>query len=869
MLERTLANWTAWVTRHAHAVLTLVLITTLGAGWVAVTRFEMNSDTSQLVRQDTDWKRVHTAFLDTFPQYDRNTFIVVSGEQPGNVSRTARQLTTNIREHTDIFQSVYSPAANTFVDDYALLYLDPEALNDRLSRLADAQPFLTAIAEDTTLRSALQLVIDALESDEPLPAGFVQITNALTMAAEKALAGSEKPVSWYNELFQGEEGQTFYQVIFVRGRPDFGEDLPTARIIDTLYSIISELDDPLREDVNIRLTGQVPLEHEEIVSALDSAEFAGALALMILIGVLVWGVRSARIIAATYLSMLVGLTWTAAFAMLTVGQFNTISIIFLVMFIGLGVDFAVHLCLKYQEVRAGTDKISALVETGWKLGPTIALCGLTSAIGFLAFVPTEYIGLAEMGIISGGGMAIAVLVSLTLIPAFFTVVSDPRGPVDLPFANLMTNMVADHSRATAYVTLALAAVLAAIASQASFDYSTLSLKDPESDAMTTLRELQDEDIITDYALTYMAPDLEAAARTRDQLIGLAEVSEVRVPQDYLPEHQEENLAILEDASYFLESIFDPVEINEDFPDPAFLKLLGRLEASLGEAIRHQADAGLEASMQSLKTSISALRAADEPTRNQFTSLIVPPLKAEIDWLGNALFPEALTLEDLPDEMMERLISEDGRAVVSITPAEDVLPVEAMRRFTEAVISVVPEVTGRPVLDLGIGDIVIKAFMTAIGLSVVSIFIVLMLTLHNLVDSILVFIPLAMTALLTLAVSVLIDLPLNMANVVVIPLIFGLGVDNGIHIVKRFHQCADVNELVHCSTPKAVFLSNLTTLGTFCALSFSTHQGIYSIGVLLTVALTALMFLTLVSLPALLVTFSPPRDSTRADVKSGS
>ena len=186
-----------------------------------------------------------------------------------------------------------------------------------------------------------------------------------------------------------------------------------------------------------------------------------------------------------------------------------------------------------------------------------------------------------------------------------------------------------------------------------------------------------------------------------------------------------------------------------------------------------------------------------------------------------------------------------------------MPVEAMRRFTTDVMAVVPEITGRPVLDLGIGDIVITAFQTAILIAVLVIFLILLITLRSLVDSILVFIPLAMTAMLTLSVSVLMDLPLNMANVVVIPLIFGLGVDNGIHIVKRFHLSSNVEALMHSSTPKAVFLSNLTTLGTFSALSFSSHQGIYSIGILLTIALTSLIFLTLVSLPALLATFSTP------------
>ena len=197
-------------------------------------------------------------------------------------------------------------------------------------------------------------------------------------------------------------------------------------------------------------------------------------------------------------------------------------------------------------------------------------------------------------------------------------------------------------------------------------------------------------------------------------------------------------------------------------------------------------------------------------------------------------------------------------MVSITPAEEMLPVESLRRFTESVRSVAPEVTGRPVLDLGIGEIVITAFVKAMAIAIASIFIILLVTLRSLIDAVLVFIPLALTALVVLSVSVLVGMPLNMANVVVIPLIFGLGVDNGIHIVKRYHELTDVHELVHSSTPKAVFLSNLTSFSTFSALSLSSHQGIYSIGILLTVGLFTLMLLTLISLPALLATFSRPK-----------
>jgi len=856
MLTPFFTAWITWISNRAGLVIAVMMLLTIGAGYYAITAFSMNSDTSRLIRQNTDWKQANELFVKTFPQYDQNTFVVVSGSKPNQIAVVARHLASHIRSNDSVFRTVYSPASNQFAREHALLYLEPDTLNDTITNLADAQPFLTAVATDNSLRSVLQLLLDALQSDEALPTGFTRMLDALSSAAEQALTGDSTPISWRDELFQVED-DTFYQVIFVQGQQNFGEDLPNAMIIEALQSIITGFSHPYREDVTIRLTGQVPLEHQEIVSAMDSAQLAGTLALVILVFVLVWGVRSLSIIAAIYLTMIVGLIWTAAFAMMAVGQYNTISIIFLVMFIGLGVDFAVHLCLKYQEARLHHKKIEALIETGTELGPAIMLCGVTSAIGFLAFVPTEYIGLGEMGIISGGGMIIAVVVSLTLIPAFFALSGDPPPATDIPFASLLSGAVVKHQKQTAYITLGIAVVLTGIASQASFDYSTLSLKDPNSEAMITLRELQREDIITDFALTYVADDLDTANNTREILKELEVVSDVKTPTDYLPVDQEENLYILEDARFFLDSLFAPPSAQTVWLDADLLLMLSRVNASLQNAGVGSNGPGLETAMARLQKAVSELQTASADTRALYSDLIVPPIKSEIEWLKTALSPEPVTLNNLPAELQERLIAKDGRVVVSITPAQDVVPVDAMRRFTTDVMAVVPEVTGRPVLDLGIGDIVITAFQTAIVIAVSSIFLILLLTLRSLVDSILVFIPLAMTAMLTLSVSVLIDLPLNMANVVVIPLIFGLGVDNGIHIVKRFHQSSDVEALLDSSTPKAVFLSNLTTLGTFCALSFSSHQGIYSIGVLLTVALTSLMLLTLVSLPALLATFSNP------------
>ena len=142
-------------------------------------------------------------------------------------------------------------------------------------------------------------------------------------------------------------------------------------------------------------------------------------------------------------------------------------------------------------------------------------------------------------------------------------------------------------------------------------------------------------------------------------------------------------------------------------------------------------------------------------------------------------------------------------------------------------------------------------MQALLFAAVSICAVLLIALRRVRSVLLILLPLLLTGVMTLAVGVLAGYPLNMANILVLPLIFGLGVDNGIHVVDRYLGEGDVEHLMHSSTPRAVLLSALTTVGAFTALSTSPHAGTASIGMLLTVAVGLLLLLTIFALPVLL------------------
>jgi len=209
---------------------------------------------------------------------------------------------------------------------------------------------------------------------------------------------------------------------------------------------------------------------------------------------------------------------------------------------------------------------------------------------------------------------------------------------------------------------------------------------------------------------------------------------------------------------------------------------------------------------------------------------------------------------LPAALRARLVAPDGRYLAAMVPAKDITPVAALSEFIASVRGEVPAATGRPVVEWGVGQIVVESFRTALVVALVGIALVLLLVLRSVSGAVLVLTPLVLTGIFTAATIVLLDVPLNMASVLVLPLIFGLGVDNGIHMVERYRDVAlgaSAADLMRSSTPRAVLLSTLTTVGTFAALMLSPHAGTASIGFLLTIAVAWLLVFTCFVLPLLL------------------
>ena len=845
--------------RWPLAVLAAALALTLCAGYVTVTTIGINTDTTDMLSEELAFRRNNTAVRAAFPQLTDVLSIVVEAGAGDAAGDAAARLARDLGGRPDNFHSVFYAEGDPFFRRNGLLYLSYDELQALADRLARAEPLLATLSRDMSLRGLAEVLGLALGQDlDPAEQRFLVPVLARLAETARAVANAPadgppiRPMSW-GEILNGTAEDAGERRRFILAQPvlDYGSLEPAARAIATVRARAKALG--LEEDagVRVRLTGEPVMLQDELRSVKSGLGLVGLASLVLVSIILAAGLRSPRLIFAVLATLIMGLVWTAGFAALVVGELNLISVAFAVLFIGLSVDFGIHFVLRYREALDRGAARHPLRFAAEGVGGPLSLSALAAAIGFFAFFPTSYRGLSELGLISGTGMFIALIANLTVLPAILRLW--PAKPSAQPsgrrgtLGGLAAAQAALAHRPLAVVFCGLALGLAALLAlpQAGFDDDPLNLRDPKSESVSTLHDLIADPRVQPYSAELLVPDLESAEALAAELERRPEVAAAVTLADYVPEAQDDKLAVIEEMSFFLAPVFLGGGETLAPPDAAVRRAaLARLRASLGTA-----GGALAGPAKDLIAAIEAL----DPGPDSLSALEAAwlgGLPARLEDLGLALEAGPVGLDDLPAPLRERSLAADGRALIEIRPAEDLREAEARRRFVDAVVAVAPHASGTPVTITAAGRAVVRAFLEAAAVAMAAITLLLLVVLRSLRDSLLVLAPLLLAALLTVAATVVLGVPFNFANVIALPLLFGLGVAGGIHVVTRARE-AGATGLIGSSTPKAVLLSALTTIASFGALAMSDHRGTASMGVLLTVAITLSLATTLILLPALL------------------
>ena len=594
-----------------------------------------------------------------------------------------------------------------------------------------------------------------------------------------------------------------------------------------------------------------------MISASRGAGLAGLLALVAVTVVLWLAFGSLANLAAGIITLVCGLIATAAFATAAVGSLNLISVAFAVLYIGLGIDFVIHMTLRAQElVQKGTPITAALPEAASDVGSSLAIAATTTAAAFYSFIPTEFDGISELGLIAGTGMFISLSATLTLLPALLVVLPrSTKNAANLRTWTLERMLRPITSRGVAVIAIAVAVGIgsAFLLDKVRFDSNPINLRDAETESVKAYFELQAETNIGRATLKLLLPRSDAADM-KSRLASLPLVEAVASLESLVPPDQEEKLLVLEDLDMALGPGLD-AEIQARPPDPDRTeRALQSLKAAISQS---EATAGQIPSVTRLQRSLNNWL-DDKPETDDFArvaALQSATLDELADLLGRfqlLLLAEPVDMSVLPAEIIDQWVSADGRELLEIFPREDITDEKASRRLIEQVRQIAPNVTGVPVVYIEAGDSIVRAFRIAFVYALIAVVIVLAVFLRNTASTILVLGPVLLAAAITGATAALFDLPFNFANIITLPLLLGIGVATTIHMVYRMRTAPpDGGSLLVTSTSQAVLFSGLTTLCSFGNMAFSPHAGMASMGTFLTIGLVATLLCTLILLPVLL------------------
>ncbi len=848
--------------RHAWSVLLAATLLSAASLAYTVTHFAISTNMSKMLSQDLPFERAQERFDRAFPGLNKTLLVVLHSDSPSLARENAARLTHWLRRHGQGITFVNQPDGGRFFAREGLLYLPQKALWRLSDRLSQAQPFMATLAAHPTLPSFTRLLEAALararDSGAALP-GLATVLTGFRTTLQGQMQGRYAQMPWGSLMGMaapggGAAGDSF---VVVKPRYDYKGGAPIRTALRSVQAGARALGLDAAHGVTVRVTGSAALDNEQVKTVSQSAGLATGLSLTLVLVMLVLGLHRPRYVAIILLTLFMGLTWTAAFALLATGPMNLISVAFAVLFVGLGVDFGIQFCIRYQEEGAHGDNGEAIRATARGAGSALSLAAVAAAISFFSFVPTSYAGIVDLGIISGTGMFLALFANLTVTPALLTLLVSghpqgrPRGRLRALLARIP---VARHPRRIVVGAVVIAVGLIPMILASRFDFDPMHLQNPHSEAVATFESLLKDSRISPYPIDILEPNLAAARRTAARLAGHPTVGRVLTADSFVPAHQDAKLAVISQMALLVPPFSIHPRATNPPSAPHIRTALKSLRKSLRGFIASGSQGATGRAARELEATLGPYLARfgrDPAALATLQRRVIGTLRWQLAELQAALNPRRVTLATLPASLRRQFISADGQARVEVFSSLDLNRNRNIRRFALAVERIAPDAVGPPVLLVQGGRAVVDAFREATALSFVLITAVLLLTLRSVADALTILAPLILAAMTAVAVMWVFGISFNLANIIVLPLLIGLSVAFSIYLVVRWRCGVGTALLLDTSTSEAVVFSALTTMCSFGSLAVSSNPGMAVLGETLFIAMGAALITILLVLPAIL------------------
>ncbi|MDR0391197.1 MAG: MMPL family transporter [Planctomycetaceae bacterium] len=653
--------------------------------------------------------------------------------------------------------------------------------------------------------------------------------------------------------------------------------------------------------LEIGLTGMPILENDEMRLSNESMTKATILAFLGVSAVFMAGFGGIRHPLAGMVTLLIAFAWTMGYITIVIGHLNILSISFGAMLVGLGTDFSMHYIARYIELRGKLQNCEeSLCQTAYTVGPGIVIGALTTAVAFFMASFTEFTGVAELGLISGGGMIFCLLSTIIFFPALITVIDKNKNspssypsPIDIRCA---IKPLTRFPTATLIITVIIGLLCCAGIKKTRYDHNLLNLQPEGLESVVLEEKLLSMDVDKGGRNVWFALSI---ADSREELLLRKQLFAKKYPDitveeivSCFPSEDEEKVHLIRQLSERLENlperppeikIVDPSVVGGaierlqnaliDQNNPIYQIIANnkttnnRNTLSVDKNTIDYYESSLQSAMKRLhdiRTVLRRMTLSDYQARmSMYQAAVSGDLLTRLKSLKSCSNPQSPTINDLPSSLVERFVSRGGKHLMRIYTMANIWDMDEMKKFVTAVRDIDPKATGSPLQTYESSLQMQQGFAMAAVYAFIAISILLFVDFVSIPHTVAAMTPMLFGFVMMFGILGHIDIPLNPANLIVLPLILGIGIDSGVHIIHDYRSQIGKYK-IKSSTALAVLITSLTTIIGFGSMMIASHRGLQSLGRVLVIGVACCLFTSIIALPAALTLWTRRRQDGNDD-----
>ena len=886
---------------HPGAVIASGIILALISALVAVFFLHLNSNQDHLVSSSVPYQKRYLDHLENFGDQEYLFVVIQTGgteEGKNRAIQFAERLNGRLSEHPALIQAVYYRISSRDLGDGALLFASPEEAQALSGTICYLAPFIDRWVRDGSLSGFFNMVAELLggqgsevggrraedggqgsvvEMDPAMLGQALGMLGDLLGNVDEALSGKEG----YRSLFDLNQagGEYFFtgsgRLLVMRILPvkDFGTMDVIGKPLDLVRRALKDTRDEF-PGLPAGLTGRPALQADEMDStnrdmtraSVIAVVFVGILFMIVLHG---W-LRPFLVL----LSLVMAMAWSFGFATVTVGELNLLSVIFALVLVGIGVDFGIHMVMRYVEAHGkGLGVEDAVRASLFRTGPGVILGAVTSVCAFYSVLGSDFIGLAQLGLIGGTGVLFCLVSMMIVLPAMLLLAGKMNlFPSSMPRISAMPFLERFFKNPKLVLGVLLLITLLALPGlfKVRFNYNLLELQARGLESVEYERILVDTaDESTWYAIT-SAKTLEQVKELAQKFKAIPSVGRVESVLDFIPDQQEKKSAEYEKAATALENVPDQLPTKHPLNARQFIAALLSLSESLENLEEKLFVAGAKKELPLVSKNMEAVDSAIEqleayPDRmgrlKGLETALGRDIMTSLEQLKRWLGAKSVTPKNLPPSLRDLYVGKDGSYQIKISPTGDIWDFDALGHFVADLRKVDPHVSGVPVGVYESAQLMHRTFLQAAALTILLVCLILWGYARSVRYVVLAILPLGVSMLWLLELMGWLGLHFNLANFFAIPILIAIGVDGGVHFLARWREIepllADhpdqpgVGGLFYTGTPTAVALSFTTTMIGFGGLLFAHHRGLASLGGIMVLGSLMGMLACLFVLPPIL------------------